>query len=794
VSRRHRRHRRLAAVLVTAVCVLVGGALPAVAQDITAESLGLEVVAGFDGNVVPGTWTPVAVRVQPDRPFSGRVLVAAGTSNGRVLLVRDLEAGAGVTKVVRVLAPPATSLQVQVVATGADQAVTVRPRANRADGFLVGLLGSIDPAAAPPVTSAVTGQRAQYTTITADLLDLGPRALSPLGTLVAPATELAALPQAARRTIEAAVAAGLQLVVTGTTGPEVGVLWSPVATLTPAGFDRAPSAWVTSVADLVPDLDGAATTADIAAIRAGRGRVVATTFALDAGPADGRLWEALLQPSAPPPALASSDGFTRVTEQLPEALRATTGDLPSVGLLALFLVVYVVVVGPVTALVLSRRRRRELAWVVVPAITAVFATAAFFGATGGRPQAGVAGRAAFWSGDIGTTVAIAGVRSPQAGTHTIDLPGAGWDVVGVGWGSDAQVRGGPDRTGVRLLLQPQEFGAIVGWQQNDAPAPLAVEAAILNGELRLEITNRTTADLTDVAVLAATHHETLSDVLAAGETLVRTVPLPAVLPVDNDPFMGPFVPWRPEGDDGPAPLSSVLRWDVLAGHPGMVWVTGNHAGDLGLGTPVVDGTRPFDRGTFVAVGTTPTATDDATSPFEVQRDLLVRGVRDVWQDGPLSIGGLDEAVLRFRLPREGTPTALALALDRGGLPGGGFVEEPMPRPECPPDAISCTFDGTSMEVCFADGHCEGWAAAMPAPAPPVPDLPGGAVGLQLWDRLERRWVEADGDVLSGTTTEIDRFLNPLGELYVRAVGGLFPFDTSGRSVGATVAPAGEVTG
>lgn len=52
-------------------------------------------------------------------------------------------------------------------------------------------------------------------------------------------------------------------------------------------------------------------------------------------------------------------------------------DLPSVGALALLLLIYIILVGPINYLVLRRNNRLHLAWITIPAITLVFSAASF---------------------------------------------------------------------------------------------------------------------------------------------------------------------------------------------------------------------------------------------------------------------------------------------------------------------------------------------------------------------------------------------------------------------------------
>lgn len=812
--------------------LLVPGVGPAQAQDTPdAEALGLEVTMGFGGWIAPNAWTPVEVRLQPEQPFRGRILLAATGDGSNQVFTRDVEVGAEVTKAYHLLAPPSGSWQVQVVADGADEGVTVRPDANPVSGFLVGVLGDLDLRAIPGVTSPTTDQQATVAPIPDEVLGLGPRALDAVSTLVVDHGDLLALPEADRDTVAQTVAEGTHLVVTGTTSADLGLPWQTAVSVTGDEIDRAPGAWGTSAAALADGTASSQATADLAAIAAGRGRVVTATWQPERF-RQAAVWEHVLQPTGAAQ-LSPEENFQR-TDDLEQVFRATAGTPLALGWLAAFLVGYLVLVGPVLAAVFRRRRHPELAWIAVPVVTALFATAAFFGATGARPRVGVAGHVATWVDGVGTTLAVAGVRAPQPGQHTIALPNGPWDVVGSGWNARARVgdAGAGGDTTVQLDLDGFSFGAVIGLRPATTPAPLEVEVALFESEAHVEVTNVGTHDLDDVELRLATDTFAIADHLAVGQTVVETLPLVAELPRQGNPFGNRFdMPGGPQADTDPAVLGHLVRWSLLDGSPGLVWVTATTPGTLGLPRPSVDGSTPQDRGTLVAVGTRPSTTDDMTSPFEVQRDVLFTSGQG-FRERPLTVSGAGPLPMRFHLPHEGAVTRVDLLLDRaagGGLPGG--VEprpaEPVPLPEpvdrcglletrdgetgdlvssedlcgfdlpCPPEAVSCAASSSSDgsmegEVCFQDGQChvQTWHVEPGVDVqdrvqvePPIQrDLPIGAGGMQVWDHQARRWEDAVE--AQQTTDEVQRWLSPLGDVWVRATGELVPLDLAPQGVGA----------
>ena len=807
--------RRAGVVLLAAlVALLVLPSRADAAESDLADDWGLQATVGVDGHDVRGAWRPVTVTVAPSVPVRGRLLVGADRNGSRLVQSREVEVTAGARKQWVLLAPPASGVQVQLV-DGDGTTATVSPAREVVEGVLVGVLGGIDADAVPRATVPATDQRTVVVTVGEDLLALGGRALASLDTLVVRQADLAALDPAARDAVAQRVTDGATLVVLAATDPDLGLPWQ-AATEHPAGggLVAAPGAWATTTAALAGGERGSAP--NVAAVAAGRGRLVVTTDDLGSPTLrDVAPWEHLLQPAAGTAARAD-----RATEDLPDrverAFGSVVGDPPSVAWLAGFLLVYVVVAGPVLGVVMARRRRPELAWVVLPVVTALFAVAAFLGASGSRPRVGATGQVAAWLDGVGTDLAVGGVRAPTAGTHELVLPGTGWDVASAAWTGTARIEPGTDTT-VTLSLPGQSFGAVVAQRPAAGPPPLDVEVALFVGEARVEVTNVGDQPVAHLELRVAHERRTLADTLPAGETVVRTVPLPERLSgranLFDDGFQGPF---DREPDAGA--LADLLRWDLLDGAPGTAWVVGTVDGMATPGVGTIDGGAPSQRGTVVAVGVTPPVTDDATTPYEVQRDL-VAATDQTWAQAPLTLTGTGPATMRFRLPAEGELDTLALDLDRGCC--GMAVPEPRPvercgrlevrdedtgdllRAEdrtcsdgglfCPPDANSCAWGPDTGPVvegraCFPDRPCQTMTWTLDADAPPLDaTVPQPAAsGMQVWDHVARRWVDTGEVGADGPIAELGPWVGPLGDVWVRVTGALEPFDLARQSVAATL--------
>jgi hypothetical protein len=87
-------------------------------------------------------------------------------------------------------------------------------------------------------------------------------------------------------------------------------------------------------------------------------------------------WLSLISTREPRPSWAS--GFVNIAQGYPaiEILPGVT-VLPEATAMAVFLVLYIFLIGPINYLVLSRIGRRELAWVTIPALILVFTVAAW---------------------------------------------------------------------------------------------------------------------------------------------------------------------------------------------------------------------------------------------------------------------------------------------------------------------------------------------------------------------------------------------------------------------------------
>ena len=482
-------------------------------------------------------------------------------------------------------------------------------------------------------------------------------------------------------------------------------------------------AWQMTGADLTgEDAAGAGRGVIATAFPAGYGRVVLTPVQ-PGEPGlgrDGELWSALAGPNP----RTSSDNVSdyRVAQAPHQFARLLTEKgtrAPALPWLGAFVAVYVLVVGPLNGIVLARMGRRELAWATVPMVTLIFTGGAFLGATAGRPPTGASATLAYWNDGAGGEFVAAGVRAPTPGTRSIQLPGS--------WTARPMLNGGlqgtvtrGEHTTVAMELTSLQLGGVAAWRGTREPPPFAVDATAGEEGVTVTVQNTSARPLVDVAVRLASTTRKLPDVApGAEETVTLGGSAMPQASAYRDPFEG--LPLDVQGVVGvPVSMRAVLNSELADGRPGVVWVS---AVDPEAGVPVRAGAETVrDHGAVVAVGTR-IKQGEGLSPYTIQRDGFV-SANGGYRPGPEAVEGAGEAFLRFRLPPGADATLLTNQLGRSNQTGGNPT-------------------------------------------------------VTVWDRVARQWVPA-ADVL--TDVQPRRVVSPLGEVWARANGEMFPFEYSARTV------------
>jgi hypothetical protein len=670
----------------------------------------MTVAAGYDGRTAASSWQPVTVALEPARPVAATLTVGVGGNWGPVGETVRVEVAAGSRKVYRFVVPNG-DVRVTIAESDAEPLTVRPPNAGSSAEFLVGLLGA-SASGLPPLRSELIGRSGAWVFVDHAWLEQSSFALEPLGTLVADVAALQELTPRGRANLAAGVAAGTDLVI-------VGEVVDPKALGLP--WTVPDDAWRLDGADLGGADVPVGTVAW--AFPAGYGRIV-TTPVRPGDPGLGRsgeLWSQLTQPNPRHGDDQTDYRVAQVPHQFTRLLAEPGGNAPALPWLGAFVAAYVIVVGPVNGVLLSRMRRRELAWATVPMVTVIFTLGAFLGATSGRPPTGAAARLAFWNDGAGAEIVAAGVRAATPGTRVLQLDGADWTARPlIDNGKQGIVSRGTDTTAT-LDLTALQLGGVAAWRALDTAAPMDVEATAMPEGVEVVIRNTSGRPLEEVAVRVATASRTIA-LLAPGA--VETVTLGGNrLPVASayrDPFEG--LPLDQNGVVGaPLSLRAVLNTEVADGRPGLAWVSA--VDRTGPGVAVRSGAEEVtDHGSVVAVGAR-IAQGEGLSPYTIERASFSTA-NGGYRPGPAAIEGAGEAFLRYRLPPGADPTLLTNDLERGEQSGG--------RPE-----------------------------------------------LTVWDRIDRQWVPA-GAALSDV--DPDRLVSPLGEVWVRASGELFPFEFSGRTI------------
>jgi hypothetical protein len=193
------------------------------------------------------------------------------------------------------------------------------------------------------------------------------------------------------------------------------------------------------------------------------------------------------------------------TDALQSALMAALGQtfrLPSAKWSFAIIGLFIVLVGPVNYLVLRRRRRLDLAWVTIPALTLVASLASYgvgYGLYGGEVRQGtVSVVRTIPDAGIAHVTSFVAVFSPGSREYdiTVETPGAlsyfdtsnsDW---GSGWSGGVQAKLLQGRVGGVRDLRVDQWSAggfvveaVVPWTAGD-PGALRVEAGKVKGEVR----------------------------------------------------------------------------------------------------------------------------------------------------------------------------------------------------------------------------------------------------------------------------------------------------------------------
>ncbi|MBK9714215.1 MAG: hypothetical protein IPO81_23350 [Kouleothrix sp.] len=445
------RRREIVWLLLWLAAALLSGAVaPGRARAQDQSPLTLDVRAGYEGAYRIGEWFPVTVEIGNDGPDISAVLEWSFPGQPDEQAFRqevDLPRGSRKRVMLQVVAQSFTrSGQLRVLAEQnvlASQDLSLDPLDQEV--FLAAvvssnpaLLNSLDALQVAGFTSA----HVQHLRAT-DLPDhvAGLRGLS---ALFLHDLDSAALSPAQRDALDTWVGLGGQLVVSGGVGGQK--VAAGLADLLPVQVGGA-----LAQGDLAPlarlaGPDAGALTASAALSQAqprpaaeqlppdapllfrwryGAGLVTFSAFdlvSLREWAGEPALWSSVLERQAAPLLGAQ---LTEV-DLLDDVLKLPSLSLPSAGTLLTFLLVYILVIGPLNYILLRSLRRLELAWVTVPLIVLLFAGGLYVAGRALRGGAVQLSQAAVVQGaegqPRGVATAFIGLFSPGRSTYTVGFP------------------------------------------------------------------------------------------------------------------------------------------------------------------------------------------------------------------------------------------------------------------------------------------------------------------------------------------------------------------------------------
>ena len=525
-----------------------------------AAGVGLEARVLLQGHTRVGSWMAIEVSFTNDGPAVQGELQIAGGAQGRTRfsVAVDLPTDSRKTYVLHAQ-PPAfgRSVKVELVAGGstvasADVAYLVHDTTQMIVGVIAerpqGIIGELDLDPGP------NGQAPAIVSL--GLGDLPERleGWATLDRLIWQDVDSNNLTSAQMDALRGWIAGGGVLIIAGGTAG-IGTLSAFPDDLIPYRPDATVTVAPTSIGGLVGALPADATDLPAygGALGAGRAlamsgdRVVAgdldygsgsvtilgfdpTTAWLAASRDIEAMWQRFL-----PARTAGGPVITGDDSQLVNAVSQLASlALPPIGGLLALLVGYILLIGPINYLVLKRLDRRELAWVTMPVLIAVFAVSAYGFGTALRGNDLIVNEVAIVRGAPGATEGIAqvylGVYSPTRATYQVEVPGgallaapiSGDFVIGGEAGVLDVIQGDPSM--VRNLAVGFSSLRTIRAESPTTVPLVEAELALVDGVLSGTIRNRSEQDLEKVAVALGGSVAVVGDIPAGGSKDVSLKP------------------------------------------------------------------------------------------------------------------------------------------------------------------------------------------------------------------------------------------------------------------------------
>jgi hypothetical protein len=397
-----------------ALTLLLAGMMPAYAQD-QSSALKMEAWAAFDGNFKYGEWLPLWVQLENSGPnVDGDIQVRVTGRGNTAVYSAPATMPTGSRKLIPLYALPnnfSHALEVQFVSGNrviAKESVIVRAQPNI--NYLVGIASPERGGLSMLISANLPGKTRKIVLVDFSLADLPdrPEGLRSFDSLIINNLDTSSLSVQQRSALETWVRQGGRLVLGGGAGLLTTASGLPASLLpaVPQGFEQldelpglaryagnesilvqGPFA-AAALNSVTPDASILVSEGDLPLViekSLGSGFVDLVALDLASSPFNAwagttPFWEKLLGPNSAysdylPPDMSTrqmaGNSMMYALSNLPSL------DLPSIRGLALLLLFYILLVGPVNYLVLRWRKRLHWAWVTIPMVTLIFSGSAF---------------------------------------------------------------------------------------------------------------------------------------------------------------------------------------------------------------------------------------------------------------------------------------------------------------------------------------------------------------------------------------------------------------------------------
>jgi hypothetical protein len=558
-------------LLIAALLLMTALQIPAPSFAQTDDRLRLDVAAGYDGFFRENAWFPVLVQIENDGDAAqGRIIVRPETSGSGVLSAYsvpvDLPRGARQTVRLYMTAQAFTQqIRVELLTDGAvvlasapGEVRSIQPQDRLAVVITDSLSGSVDLSGVK--VGGFSGLQANIA-----LADLPDKVglMDAVNLLVISDVDSGSITREQRAALSDWITAGGHLIVTG------GANWQATATglaellpirptdsVTVDNLD-ALGAWLGREA-LVGEtivsagalnegatalLTDSAGDALIARRAQGNGTIDYLTFDPNAAPVREwdllpELWYTLASSTGAEPSW--TNGFTRWNSAA-EAVEILPGLdlLPDILPLCGFIVFYILLIGPVNYLVLSRFNRRELAWITIPLLIIAFTAIAYILGSNLRGNEATLSRLtvvqSFPNSENARVQQVVGLLSPRRAAYDLAAPNAvlhplpverqvGNTLLATNVLQGAEIRQAQDFRAAEFTIDASDLAEFISNASVPRPALsglVSLSSDGVAGQMRVRgsVSNESAFTLNDAVILARGATYRLSEPLEPGDVV-----------------------------------------------------------------------------------------------------------------------------------------------------------------------------------------------------------------------------------------------------------------------------------